>query len=69
MSNYPNINKIFDDLDSFRDFCRFENRGYPFNEAALYNKKDPVWIAYTKHQTYLKAKSQNKKKFRGERSE
>jgi hypothetical protein len=57
------VNKIFNDLDSFRDFCRFENNGYPFDENALYNKKNPVWIAYEKHLNYLKAKSRvNKRK-------
>jgi hypothetical protein len=57
--NFPPVNKIFDDLDKFRDFCRFENRGYPFDEAALYNDKHPVWIAYQKHQNWLRAKSRN----------
>jgi hypothetical protein len=33
----PDVVKIFDDLDQFRDFCRFE--GFNFNEADLYNKK------------------------------
>jgi hypothetical protein len=49
------VNKIFDDLDSFRNFCRFENNGYPFDEKALYDKKHPVWQAYEKHQNYLRA--------------
>lgn len=49
------VNKIFDDLDAFRDFCRFENNGYVFDEAALYNKQHPSWIAYEKHQNYLRA--------------
>lgn len=53
--NFPPINKIFDDLDKFRDFCRFEAK--PFNEADLYNNNAPVWIAYQKHQGWLRAKA------------
>lgn len=56
------VNKIFDDLDAFRDFCRFENNGYPFDEKALYNDRHPVWIAYKKHQNYLKAVARAKRK-------
>jgi hypothetical protein len=55
--NFPPVNKIFDDLDKFRDFCRFENRGYPFNEKDLYNDKSPIWQAYQKHQNWVRAKS------------
>jgi hypothetical protein len=49
------VNRVFNDLDHFRDFCRFENQGYPFDEKALYNKQHPIWIAYEKHQNYLRA--------------
>lgn len=58
------INKVFDDLDAFRDFCRFEGPGYVFDEKALYNKKDPVWQAYEKWQGWIRAKNRarNKKK-------
>jgi hypothetical protein len=55
----PVVNKVFNDLDDFRDFCRFESNGYKFDEKALYNKKDPVWIAYEKHQGWLRAKARN----------
>jgi hypothetical protein len=55
--NLPTIDKIFDDLDKFRDFCRFENRGYPFDEKDLYNNEAWVWGAYQKHQNYLRAKA------------
>ena len=40
----PLMKKIFDDLDDFRDYCRFE--GKPFHEASLYKKGDRVWEAY-----------------------
>jgi len=51
------INKIFNDLDAYRDYCRFE--GKVFDEAALYKKDDPNWIAYQKYQGYLRAKARN----------
>ena len=51
------VNKVFNDLDQFRDYCRFE--GKVFNEKALYNKEDPVWIAYQKYQGWLRAKARN----------
>ena len=47
--------KVFNDLDKFRDFCRFE--GKIFNEKDLYKKEAPVWIAYNKHQGWLRAKA------------
>jgi len=37
MYKFPDINKIFDDLDYYRNFCR--EFGYVFNEAHLYNSK------------------------------
>lgn len=53
----PVVNKVFNDLDAFRDFCRFE--GKVFNEKSLYKKEDPVWIAYQKYQGWLRAKARN----------
>jgi len=55
--NFPPVSKIFDDLDKFRDYCRFE--GKPFNEADLYNNKSWVWTSYQKYQNYLRAKARN----------
>ena len=49
--------KVFDDLDKFRDYCRFE--GKVFNEADMYKKDSYVWQAYGKYQNYLRAKSRN----------
>ena len=40
----PDVVKIFDDLDAFRDFCRFEM--CEFNEANLYNRQSPIWNHY-----------------------
>ena len=39
--SHPEIVKIFEDLEKFHDFCRFEM--IKFNEADLYNKKSPEW--------------------------
>lgn len=49
------VNKIFNDLDQFRDYCRFE--GKVFNEKDLYKKDAPVWQAYQKYLGYLRAKA------------
>ena len=56
--NFPPVGKIFDDLDKFRDFCRFE--GYMFDEKDLYNFEAPVWQLYQRHVNYLKSKSRNR---------
>jgi hypothetical protein len=56
-NNFPPVNKIFDDLEKFRDYCRFE--GKPFDEKDLYNDKSWVWQAYGKYQNYLRAKARN----------
>ena len=49
--------KVFNDLDEYRDYCRFE--GKVFNEKALYNKEDPNWQAYQKYQGWIRAKARN----------
>jgi hypothetical protein len=57
---FPPVNKIFDDLDKFRDFCRFEGySGYPFDEKDLYDTQAPVWQAYQKYLIY-KSKSRGR---------
>jgi len=40
----PDVVKIFDDLEAFRDFCRMEL--LEFNEAHLYNRQSDVWNKY-----------------------
>lgn len=52
---FPPVEKIFDDLDKFRDYCRFE--GKVFNEADLYKDSSYVWQAYQKYQGWLRAKA------------
>ena len=40
----PDIVKIFDDLEKFHDFCRFEM--VEFNPANLYNRDSQIWNHY-----------------------
>jgi len=52
------VNKIFNDLDEYRDYCRFE--GKVFDEKALYKKSDRNWQAYEKYRNWLRAKARAK---------
>jgi len=63
--NRPDVVKIFDDLDKFRDFCRFEL--LPFNEANLYNRESPVWNQYFQATRPRKPWNGEKKPWTGER--
>jgi len=56
----PVVNKVFSDLEQFRDYCRFE--GKVFNEKDLYKKDAAVWQAYQKYQGWLRAKARANKK-------
>ncbi len=56
-TNFPPINEIFDDLDKFRDYCRFE--GKVFDERDLYNEKSRVWRSYQKYLTWKANKKQS----------
>ena len=55
--NFPKVMDIYDDLDKFRDYCRFE--GKVFDEKDLYKEGAPVWEAYKKYQGWLRAKARN----------
>mgnify|MGYP001018961525 CR=1 FL=1 len=55
----PVVDKIFEDLDAYRDWCRFEGKVY--NEKALYNRRDLNWQAYEKYKNYLRAVARNNK--------
>jgi hypothetical protein len=55
--NRAAYNKVFNDLDAYRDYCRYE--GKVFDEAALYNKEDANWQAYQKYQGWLRAKARS----------
>ena len=43
-TNRPDVVKIFDDLDAYLDFCRFELR--PFDPAHLYRKDNEHYRAF-----------------------
>ena len=55
----PLIRKIFDDLDLFRDYCRYE--GKPFREASLYKKVDRIWESYMAWRRTQKKKNKFKR--------
>ena len=57
MRQVPDIKKIFDDLDSYRDYCRYEGKVY--NEAHLYKDGNPNWEDYKKFQNYLRSKKRS----------
>jgi hypothetical protein len=57
----PVVNKVFNDLDAYRDFCRFEGDGRVFDEKALYNNRDYNWQAYLKFQNKKAYQDRNKK--------
>jgi len=40
----PDVVKIFEDLEAYHDFCRFELR--KFDPAELYRKDSPNYYAY-----------------------
>ena len=40
------VNQIFDDLDSYRNFCRLY--GYKFDEAELYSNRSFAFRQFTK---------------------
>jgi len=44
--NHPEIVKLFEDLEAYKDHCRLEM--LPFNEADLYNKDSWAWRNYEK---------------------
>ena len=58
--NREAYNKVFADLESFKDFCRFE--GFVFNEKCLYKKGDTVWEQYQQFQKTGRVKLRNNKR-------
>ena len=54
----PDVVAIFDDLDNYLDFCRFNL--LPYNPADLYNRSSPVWSQYYTR-VYKKTSKNNKK--------
>ena len=54
----PKIVKVFNDLEKFRDFCRFEF--LPFDEKMLYNNSSREWRAFTKRNNNFHSKKRGK---------
>ena len=54
----PEVSKIFDDLEAYHDWCRWELA--PFNEADLYNKSSPVYSAYLNSKRQKKYNNYNR---------
>ena len=50
---HPEIVKIFDDLEAFRDFCRYE--GFKFNEKFLYRRDSKEGGALNANYTTVEA--------------
>ena len=51
MAKHNNVNQIFEDLDTLRNFCR--EYGYRFDERDLYNTRSNT---YKQFQRYLAGK-------------
>ena len=53
MAFKPEVERIFNDLDQYRDFCRFGGEGpldgYVFNEADLYKSNSPWGLLQAKN--------------------
>jgi len=57
----PDVVKLFDDLELFHDFCRFEL--LPFNPADLYNRASWVWRKFENRNKPRAPKKHNQKKY------
>ena len=55
-ANNPNIVKIFDDLEEFKDFCRYSfaygYEGLVFDEKDLYDSKSRAWTQFLNYKKY-----------------
>ena len=63
--NRPDVVKIFDDLEKFHDFCKFEM--CEFNEANLYNRSSQIWNNFYYANRPKKPWNGEKKPWTGER--
>lgn len=63
----PDVVKIFDDLDEYRDFCRF--KGKRFDESDLYNMRSWTYEAFLNRNNpdYKPPRRNNTKKTYGKR--
>ena len=64
--NREAYNRVFNDLEKFKDFCRFnqDNRGnfFPFNEKDLYNNSSYVWRAFANRNRQFKNRNYKRNK-------
>jgi len=55
----PVVNKVYTDLDEFRNYCTTEldrlGNPLPFDEADLYNEKSKMWVAFKKWRGWKRA--------------
>tara|TARA_B100000941_G_scaffold264522_1_gene218542 strand:- start:314 stop:523 length:210 start_codon:yes stop_codon:yes gene_type:complete len=58
--NREAYNKVFDDLERFREYCRYEGKKY--DEKFLYNDDSSVWQSYKRWQHWMKNKKNKTKK-------
>ena len=58
----PKIVKIFEDLERFKNFCRFEF--LPWNERNLYNNNSPEWRAFRNRNNVRKHRPYKNRKFK-----
>jgi len=55
----PDVVKIFDDLEAFKNFCRLEMCNY--DEANLYNRSSDIWNKFYFHNKPKKNKDRRDK--------
>ena len=59
----PEVSKVFDDLDRYHDFCRFELRD--FNPSHLYDKGNENYRAFVNSQRPPRQWSGERKPYQG----
>ena len=59
----PEVDKIFEDLEEFLDWCRIE--GATFDEANLYNRESWQWRNFEKSRRAKRAGEPDHKNFNG----
>ena len=62
----PEIVKIFNDLESYKDWCvnswvHGDSKSYVFDEKDLYNNASYPWQMYNRHKNRLKKKLARKR--------
>ena len=63
--NRPDVVKIFDDLETFHNYCRMEL--IEFNEAHLYNRESWQWRNFEKSKRPKKHNNGDRKPYQGKK--